>query len=88
MRPAAADPLERRPLRRAEPPLHEQVPVRDSSPTFCLIRFLRRAARLAAFELGRAPRQFGGTGCQTLAFLGHGERIALFTSCRMWNWQT
>ena len=29
LRPAAADPLERRPLRRAEPPLHEQVPVRE-----------------------------------------------------------
>ena len=73
MRPAAADPLERRPLGGAQPPLDEQVAVPiNSSPTFCSIRFLRRAARLAAFELGR-PRGNLGAGRQTLAFLGHGR---------------
>ena len=60
----------------------------NSSPTFCSIRFVRRAARLASFELGRPRGNLGAPAARRLRSWATAERTALFTSCRTWNWQT
>ena len=85
-RPAAADPLERRPLGRAQPPLDEQVPVREQLTHLLLDSLLRPAARLAAFELGRRRGNLGAPAARRLRSWATAERIAVFTSCRTWNW--
>ena len=77
MRQAAADPLERRPLGRAQPPLDEQVPVREQLTHLLLEPLLAPSGTLGRLRAGTAPRQFGGAGRQTLAFLGHGREDCL-----------